>query len=119
VSYTVEVRGLRVVAVVGALAEERERPQPLQIDLDIELDDAVARTDEVVDTADYAVLCELAVSTITESEPKLLETACALVAEALLDADQHVQAVTVTIAKLRPPIPLDVDTVGVRLCVKH
>jgi 7,8-dihydroneopterin aldolase/epimerase/oxygenase len=119
VSHTVEVRGLRAVAVVGVLAEERVRPQPLRIDLDVELDDAVARTDEVDDTVDYAVLCELAISTISARQPKLLETACDQVGAALLAADRRVTAVTVVIAKLRPPVAFDVDTVGVRRRVAH
>jgi dihydroneopterin aldolase len=115
VSHTIEVRGLRVVAVVGVLAEERERAQPLRLDLDVELNvDGAAGDDDVRGTVDYAELCERAVTTIAARAPRLLETACDLVGTTLLDADARVVAATVTVTKLRPPVAVDVDTVGVR-----
>jgi dihydroneopterin aldolase len=115
VSHTIEVRSLRVVATVGVFAEERARPQPLRVDLDVELDvpDASA-SDDVGDTVDYAGLCELAATTLAERQPRLLETACDWVGIAILAADPRIVALTVSIAKLRPPVALDVDTVGVR-----
>jgi len=36
VSDVIELRELRVSAVVGVLSEERDRPQPLAFDIDIE-----------------------------------------------------------------------------------
>jgi dihydroneopterin aldolase len=115
VSHTVEVRGLRVVATIGVPDDERARLQPLRIDLDIELEvPGASRSDDVADTVDYAGLCELASSTIAERRPRLLETACDAIGATILEADPRIVAVTVSIAKLRPPVGLDVDTVGVR-----
>jgi dihydroneopterin aldolase len=39
----IELRGLQVVGICGALPEERERAQPLEIDLDVEADLAPRR----------------------------------------------------------------------------
>jgi dihydroneopterin aldolase len=113
VTHTLEVRGLRVLAVIGVLAEERERPQPLAVDLDVDLD-VVPHRDEVDATVDYAMLCELAISTLQATQPRLLETACELVGAAILGADPMVRSVTTAVVKLAPPVAFDVDSVGVR-----
>ena len=53
----IELRGLQVVGICGALPEERERAQPLEIDLDVEADLAPAGwSDVLADTIDYGVL---------------------------------------------------------------
>jgi dihydroneopterin aldolase len=101
VTHTLEVRGLRVLAVIGVLAEERERPQPLAVDLDVDLD-VVPHRDEV------------AISTLQATQPRLLETACELVGAAILGADPKVRSVTTAVVKLAPPVAFDVDSVGVR-----
>jgi 7,8-dihydroneopterin aldolase/epimerase/oxygenase len=115
VTHVVEVRGLRVDAVCGVLDEERRAPQPLRVDLDVELDvEVAASSDALADTVNYADLVDRAVTTLVSAQPFLLESACDKVGAVVLDADHRVTAVTVTIAKLRPPIPHDVETVGVR-----
>jgi len=110
-----EIRGLRVVAVCGVLDEERARAQPLEVDLDVELDAATAASsDELTDTANYAALCDVAVAALAAGRPRLLEAACELVGRAVLAADPRVLAVGVTVAKLHPPVPHDVAAVAVR-----
>jgi 7,8-dihydroneopterin aldolase/epimerase/oxygenase len=110
-----EVRGLRVVAICGVGDEERVRPQPLAVDLDVELDaDAAAASDDLAETANYAALCDAAVTALVAARPRLLEAACEVVARAALAADRHVLAVTVGVTKLHPPVPHDVASVAVR-----
>jgi dihydroneopterin aldolase len=112
---TIEVRGLRVVAICGVLDEERRGPQPLRVDLDVELDAArAAASDDLDDTVSYALVCEVAASAITDAAPRLLEHAADLAGRAVLASDRRIDAVTVTVTKLRPPVPLDVATAGVR-----
>jgi dihydroneopterin aldolase len=112
---TIEVRGLRVVAVCGVLDEERRGPQPLGVDLDVELDAGAASTsDDLEDTVSYALVCEAAAGALIDAAPRLLERATDVVARAVLAVDRRIDAVTVTVTKLRPPVPLDVATAGVR-----
>lgn len=114
-THTIEVRDLRVVAVLGVLDHERAEPQPLRLDLDVELDvPAAAASDDVEQTVDYALLCTAATTVLTQRRSRLMESACDAVGSALLDADPRVAAVSVTVTKLRPPVALDVATVGVR-----
>jgi dihydroneopterin aldolase len=116
----IEVRGLRVVGVHGALPEERERAQPFELDLDVWGDIGQAATsDRLSDTADYGMLATRAAEVVATTTFSLLEALARAVAGALLEADARVQAVCVTVRKLRPPLALDVDSVGVRLLVRR
>jgi dihydroneopterin aldolase len=112
---TIEVRGLRVVAVCGVFDEERRGPQPLQVDLDVELDgQRAAASDDLDDTVSYSLVCQAAADAIVAATPRLLEHATDVAGRAVLALDVRIDAVTVVVTKLRPPIPLDVATTGVR-----
>jgi len=111
----IELRGLRAVGICGALPEERLRPQPFEVDLDVEVDLAAAgASDELGDTVDYGALAEAVTAVITGEQPVLLERMAARLAEVVLAA-AGVQAVTVAVRKLRPPVPTELDTAGVRI----
>lgn len=115
---TIELRGLRVLAVVGVLAQERGRIQPLQLDLDVEVRRS-GEDDDVASTVDYAAVCDAAAGVLATSKPRLLETVCERVAAAVLDLDARIEAVTVTTTKLRPPVEHDLATAGARLRVER
>lgn len=111
----IELRGLRAVGICGALPEERERPQPLEVDLDVAADLGAAGTsDDLVDTVDYGQLAEVVSVVVSESRFMLLEALAEAIATAVLAADR-VQGVTVSVRKLRPPVPVELDTAGVTI----
>ncbi len=111
----IELRGLRAVGICGALPEERERAQPFEVDLDVEVDLARAgASDELADTVDYGALADVVAAVITGEQPVLLERMAARIAEVVLAAD-GVEAVTVAVRKLRPPVPVELSTSGVRI----
>ena len=111
----IELRGLRVAGICGVLPEERERVQPLEVDLDIVADLAgPGRTDDLDATIDYGCVCEDVERVITTAAPKLLERLAQLIAEAVL-VDDRVIEVTVAVRKLRPPVPQQLATSGVRI----
>jgi len=115
----IELRGLRVTATCGVLPEEKARRQPFEVDLDVYVGlglglGAPSLSDDLADTVDYGALCAL-VAGIAEGEAfNLLERFAGRVAEAVL-AVPGVDAVTVTVRKLRPPVPEDLATSGVRI----
>ena len=112
----IELRGLRLIGICGALPEERERPQPLVFDVDVEADLAPAgASDDLADTVDYGALCDVVAGVVRAGRPQLLEHLAAEVADALLGADGRIVAVEVAVAKLRPPVPHALDTSGVRI----
>jgi 7,8-dihydroneopterin aldolase/epimerase/oxygenase len=112
----IELRGLRLLGVCGVLPEERDRPQPLEVDLDLVADlGAAGRSDDLDDTVDYGTVCSVVEVVVTAAPVALLEALAERVAAAVLAADGRVEAVTVGIRKLRPPVPQDLATSGVRL----
>jgi dihydroneopterin aldolase / 2-amino-4-hydroxy-6-hydroxymethyldihydropteridine diphosphokinase len=111
----IEVRGLVVTTVVGVLPHERTIAQPLQIDIDLHVDlrDA-GRTDDLSDTADYGDVAERVAAIVRESKDALLERLVDRIAEMLVAIDR-VDSVDVTVTKLRPPIPEQLDSTAVRI----
>jgi dihydroneopterin aldolase len=112
----IEIRGLRALGVIGVLPEERERAQPFEVDLDVEVDTAAAgASDTLTDTVDYGELTVRTARVITDERYQLLERVAQRIAEDVLAADGRIEAVVVTVRKLRPPIPVDVATSGVTI----
>jgi len=111
----IEISAIRTVAIVGALPHEREIPQPLQIDLtlDVDLGDA-GQSDDLDDTVHYGGVADQVVAVVSESKDVLLERLAARVADEVLTFDR-VEAVTVTLTKLRPPIAVDAASTAVRI----
>jgi len=111
----VEVRGLRLSGICGVLEHEQAQPQPLEIDLDLIADlSAAGASDDLADTIDYAGVIDRVTGVVTAGRPALLEHLAATIAEVCL-GDPRVESVTVSVRKLRPPVPQLVDTTGVRL----
>jgi dihydroneopterin aldolase len=112
----VELRGLRVLARCGVPPEERRRPQPLEVDLDVHLDLGPAgRSDDLDDTVDYGGVCSAAERAVAAAPAALLEHLAERVADAVLAADDRVQEVAVGVRKLRPPVASHLATAGVHL----
>lgn len=112
----IELTGLEFLAVVGVLPEERDRAQPLRMDLVVQVDlSAAGVSDRLDDTVDYGGLCDAVVDVATGEHPDLLEHLAAVVADAALSFDARIAAVEVSIAKLRPPVPHSLDLAGVRI----
>lgn len=103
------------MGICGALPEERERAQPLELDLDVVTDLATAGgSDDLRSTVDYGVLCDVVESVVTGERFTLLEALAQRVADRVL-AVAGVDEVTVWVRKLRPPVPQLLATSGVRV----
>ena len=109
----IELRGLSVSAVCGVLPEEKVRHQPLDLDVYADLTAALI-TDDLADTVDYGTLCALVACIADRESFDLMERFASRVAEDIL-ATSGVEAVTVAVRKLRPPVPEDLATSGVRI----
>jgi dihydroneopterin aldolase len=97
--------GIRALGVVGLLPEERERAQPFEVDLSIEADlSAAGASDDIADTVDYGEATNLVVAVVSGESHLLIERVAERIADEVLALDR-VEAVEVTIRKLRPPVP--------------
>ena len=111
----IELRGLRLLGRHGALAGEQDTAQPFEIDLEVEADFTVAaQDDDLAKTVDYSLVVEKATEIVGQRQYRLLEALAGAIASGILEIPA-VQAVTVTVRKLRPPVAADMASAGVRL----
>jgi len=111
----IELRGLRVLGHHGALEGEQDSAQPFEVDLEVEADLArAARDDDLEETVDYSLVVETARTVVEKGRFRLLEALAGAIADGVLELPR-VDAVTVTVRKLRPPVPSDLASAGVRL----
>jgi dihydroneopterin aldolase len=111
----IELRGLRVLAICGVLPSEQEAAQPLEVDIDIVADlRAAGASDALADTVDYGAVCSAVAGVAASGRFALLERFATAVAEQVL-VTPAVDEVEVAVRKLRPPVPQQLDTSGVRI----
>lgn len=109
------ISGLRVETRVGWSDEERAAPQPVLVDLDVEIDAAAsARSDDLSDTVDYAAVISEVARYVAARDERLLERLASEVAD-LVSAMNGVKRVSVEIAKEVVPVPEEVARVAVRV----
>jgi dihydroneopterin aldolase len=95
----ITLRAIRAYGRHGAVPGEREMAQPLDIDVEIEIDLSQARSsDTLVDTIDYAKLHDGVVAIVRDCSFVLLERLGDEIVRAVL-ADRRVRAASVSIAK--------------------
>ena len=112
----IEIRDLRVMGVHGVLPEERDRAQPFSLDIVAWVDmTAAQQSDDLADTVDYGALAKAAAEVVAGRSYRLLEALAGRLATALLIVDPRLEAVEVTVRKLRPPLDFDVGSTGVRV----
>lgn len=111
----IEIRRLELLLLCGVLPEERTRRQPIEVDLDLYLDlTSAAASDRLEETVDYGAVCMELAEVLAAEQFSLLERLAGRAAELVL-GHAGVRAVTVSVRKLRPPVPAQVATTGVRL----
>ena len=109
------IQGLRVVSVIGVLDHERLSAQPLQIDVDIHVDlRSAGASDDLTQTVHYGEVCMQLAATARATSDQLLERLAQRMADVVLSFS-HVLAVDLTLTKLRPPVPEDVQSSAVRI----
>ena len=112
----IELKGIRALGTIGVLPEEQERAQPFEVDITVESDLSISGlTDSLHDTVNYAEITEAIVSVITSEKHSLLERVAERIAEETLKIE-IIDAVNITVKKLRPPVPhhLEYSAVHIR-----
>lgn len=109
------INGLRLMALVGVLPHEREALQPVQVDIDLEVDLFESGfSDNLDDTANYGAISLAVAEVVRSSTDLLLERLATRIAERVLHFD-HVEVANITLTKVRPPIPEDLASSAVRI----
>ncbi|MFT4021929.1 MAG: dihydroneopterin aldolase [Acinetobacter sp.] len=111
---SIVIEGLEVKTVIGCFAWERQIQQPLMLDLEVFHDlQAAALSDDLHDTVNYALICELCAEVIQSAQPKLIEHAAHLVLKRLFQQFEGIQTIRLTLRK--PAIIAQANSVGIRL----
>jgi len=109
----ITLKGMRFHTLVGLLPHEESIPQPLEIDLTVQLSlRRVGETDSPRALLDYRTLYQLVSETVGTSHHRLLEALCERIASKALALDR-VERVRVAARKPHAPIPGPLDSVEV------
>ena len=110
----IALRGLRFTARHGVHPQEKERPQPFEVDVVLIADlSAAAATDDLSRTADYGALPDIVAGVMDGPSVDLIETLAARIADATLDATDPaiVDEVEVRVRTPGAPLPGPFETV--------
>jgi dihydroneopterin aldolase len=109
------LRGMRFEGRHGVSDEERELPQEIEVDVEVETDlTAAGKSDDLADTINYAPLVKLVRRVVEDRSFKLLEGIAGTIADEVL-ATTAAAAVLVRVRKLAVPIDADLDFAGVEI----
>ena len=114
----IQLRGIRLMCLCGALPEEQNRRQPYEFDIDLVADLRAVHSDLLDETIDYGAVIDRIEAVTVEESFQLFERMAQRVAEAVLE-DSRIEEITVEVRKLRPPVPQDVVSSGVRLTLRQ
>ena len=92
------LNGLAVECVIGERPDERERLQRLCVDVELEIPDRAAETDDLADTVDYAALAEKIRMALVAAKCRMIERAAKVACAACL-ADPKAVAARVRVTK--------------------
>ena len=99
---TAGLKNLEVTGIVGVYPHERERPQPVFFDVEVDYDlAAAARSDALADAIDYDGIAAALSELVRQRRFALLETMAEAAAAMLLDRIDRAQHVRLEVRKPR------------------
>ena len=111
----ITIRDLVVPTRIGWSNEERESPRPVSITIELDVDlRRPGATDDLSDTVDYGALALEVAEFVRTAETRLLERLAEDIAARCI-AYAGVDAASVEVDKVDPPIDEDVKSVAVRV----
>lgn len=112
----IHLEGIEFYGFHGVPAAERETGHRYRVDVTMELDlrDAAA-ADDVGLTVDYGEAASRLVDLGTGPSVRLVETLADRMCERLLTEYPRIHAVAIRVAKIHPPVPLQVASAAVEL----
>jgi 7,8-dihydroneopterin aldolase/epimerase/oxygenase len=114
------IDGLELRAFHGCFAHERQYGQLFEIDLDLTADlSEAAASDDLAKAIDYGKVVAVTRKIFCGAPRHLVEAAAFDIARALLEAFPRLQAVSVKVGKLAPPIPAKLRGAGVEIEVQR
>ena len=112
----IHLQDLAFYAYHGVHAEEARLGQRFVVDLTCRLDlTAPSLSDRYEETVCYATLTRTIEKVVTGSRYKLIERLAGAIADAVLDAEERIQGVSVRVHKPGAPLPIAAGRVSVEI----
>ena len=92
------LNGLAIDCIIGERPDERVREQELRVDVELEIPDRAAETDELGDTVDYAALADRIRAALVAAKCKMIERAAKVVYD-VCRTEAKVLSAAVTVTK--------------------
>lgn len=113
----IAIEQLEFLGRCGVMPEERARPQPLAVDVELDYrPERAGLSDDLVHTIDYAKVAQRIVDIGTVQESQLLETLAERLVTTLFD-ELPIDRIKLWLRKLHPPISFVTRSVGV--CIER
>jgi dihydroneopterin aldolase len=113
---SIRINGIKAFGYHGVFPEESKNGQDFLVDVELILDlDQASITDDLADTVDYGVICNLVVAAITGTPFKLIEKLAGVIADEILATASLVEIALVTVHK--PSAPVSVITSDINVMV--
>jgi 7,8-dihydroneopterin aldolase/epimerase/oxygenase len=110
------LQGIQFYGYHGVPDAEQETGHRYEVDLTMELDiSPAAASDDVAQTVDYGAVARDVLTLGATRQFRLIETLAVEIAAQILNTQARVEAVTVRVKKLLPPIPGVVQYAGVEI----
>ena len=110
------LHAMRFAGRHGVGAEEKEHPQPFEVDIEMAVDLRTAgATDDLTATADYGAVFEVARRVVETTSRDLVEAIAEQIAREVLAGFPAVDEVMVRVRKMRPPIDGELAWAGVEV----
>lgn len=110
------INGLTILSKIGCLPVEQAVPQPIEVDLVLEIDlKTVGKTDDIKHGVDYRKVCDVVRKVLEQENYRLMESAAYAIALQVLKQFPKVQRVWVEVRKPHPPIPVPLRSASVQM----
>ena len=76
-----ELNSISLECIIGERPDERQRLQPLQVDVELEIPDDAAESDELSDTVEYAALAGNIRAALVAAKCRMIERAAKVAAD--------------------------------------
>ncbi len=110
------LHAMRFAGRHGVFAEEKEHPQPFEVDVEMAVDlRAAGEADDLAATVDYGAVFEVARRVVETTSRDLVEAVAETIARDVLAGFPAVDDVVVRVRKMRPPIDGELAWAGVEV----
>jgi len=109
------LEGLEFYAYHGVPAAEREIGHRYRVDLTMTVDSKAESTDSIEDTVDYGKVGAWVVRFGENNQWKTLEHMASQIASGVMESNDRIASVLVSVRKMLPPAPFIAEACGVTL----